>query len=50
MKVKSVNSSAPSSMETETETSAETEIHNNSIDLSTKESFSEGEKEVNGGV
>ena len=37
-------------METETETSAETEICNNSIDLSTKESFSEGKKEVNGGV
>ena len=34
----------------ETETSAETEICNDSIDLSTKESFSEGEKEVNGGV
>ena len=50
VKVKSVNSSAPSDMEKETETSAETEIHNNSIDLSTKESFSEGEKEVNGGV
>ena len=44
-KVKSVNSSAPSDMETETQTSAETEIHNDSIDLS-----SEGEKEVNGGV
>ena len=37
-------------METEAETSAETEIHNDSIDLSTKESFSEGKKEVNGGV
>ena len=49
-KVKIVNSSAPSDMERETETSTETEIHNNSIDLSTKESFSEGEKEVNGGV
>ena len=49
-KVKSVNSSAPSDMETETETSAETEICNDSIDLSTKESFSEGEKDVNGGV
>ena len=50
VKVKIVNSSAPSDMETEKETSAETEIHNHSIDLSTKESFSEGEKEVNGGV
>ena len=50
MKVKSVNSLAPSDMETETETSAETEIHNDSIDLSTKESFSEGKKEVNGGI
>ena len=49
-KIKMVNSSAPSDMEIETETSAETEIHNDSIDLSTKESFSEGEKEVNGGV
>ena len=49
-KVKIVNSSAPSDLETETETSAETEIRNNSIDLSTKESFSEGKKEVNGGV
>ena len=37
-------------METKKETSAETEIRNNSIDLSTKESFSEGVKEVNGGV
>ena len=37
-------------METEKETSAETEIHNDLIDLSTKESFSEGKKEVNGGV
>ena len=34
----------------ETETSAEIEICNDSIDLSTKESFSEGEKEVNGGI
>ena len=50
VKVKMVNSSAPSDMEIETETSAETEICNNSIDLSTKESFSEGKKEVNGGV
>ena len=33
-------------MEIETETSAETEIRNNSIDLSTKEYFSEGEKKV----
>ena len=46
-KVKMVNLSAPSDMEIETETSAETEIHNDSIDLSTKEYFSEGEKEVN---
>ena len=50
VKVKSVNSSAPSDMETEIETSAETEICNDSIDLSTKEYFSEGKKEVNGGV
>ena len=35
-------------METETETSAE--ICHDSIDLRTKESFSEGEKELNGGV
>ena len=49
-KVKMVNPSAPSDMEKETETSAETEIHNDSIDLSTKEYFSEGEKEVNGAV
>ena len=49
-KVKSVNSLAPSDMETETETSSETEIRNDSIDLSTKECFSEGKKEVNGGV
>ena len=48
--VKIVNSSASSDMETEKETSAETEICNDSIDLSIKESFSEGEKEVNGGV
>ena len=48
VKVKSVNSSAPSDRETETE--AETEVHYDSIDLSTKESFSEGKKEVNGGV
>ena len=46
VKVKIVNSSAPSDMETETETSAEIEIHNDSIDLSTKESFTEGKKEV----
>ena len=45
-----VNSSAPSDMEIETETSAETEICNNSIDLSTKDYFSEGKKEVNGAV
>ena len=45
-----VNSSAPSDMEIETETLAQTEIHNDSIDLSTKEYFSEGEKEVNGVV
>ena len=43
-KVKSVKSSAPSDMERETETSAETEICNDSIDLSSKGSFSEGEK------
>ena len=49
-KVKMVNSSAPSDMEIETETSAETEICNDSIDLSSQESFSEGEKEENGGV
>ena len=49
-KVKMVNSSAPSDIEIETETSAETEICNDSIDLSTKEYFSEGEKEVNGAV
>ena len=47
-KVKMVNFSAPSDMEIETETSAETEICNDSIDLSTKEYFSEGKKEVNG--
>ena len=50
VKVKIVNSSAPTDMETEKETSAETEIHNDSIDLSIMESFSEGKKEVNGGV
>ena len=49
-KVKMVNLSAPSDMEIETESSAETEICNDSIDLSTKEYFSEGEKEVNGAV
>ena len=49
-KVKMVNSSAPSDMEIETETSAETEICNDSIDLSSKESFSQGKKEENGGV
>ena len=37
-------------METEKETSAETEIFNDSTDLRIKGSFSEGEKEVNGGV
>ena len=47
---KCVNSSALSYKETEKETSAETEIYNNSIALSTKESFNEGKKEVNGGV
>ena len=50
VKVKSVNSSAPGDMETEIETSAETEICNDLIDLSTKEYFSEGRKEVNGCV
>ena len=48
VKVKMVNSSAPSDMEIETETSAET--CNDSIDLSSKECFSEGKKEENGGV
>ena len=48
--VKMVNLSAPSDMEIETETSAETEIHNDSINLNIKEYFSEGEKEVNGAV
>ena len=48
--MKIVNSSAPSDMETETETLAETEIHKDSVDFRTKESFSEGKKEVNGGV
>ena len=43
-KVKIVNSSASIDMETEKETPAETEICNNSIDLSIKESFSEGKK------
>ena len=47
-KVKTVNLSAPSDMEIETETSAETEICNNSID--SKEYFSEGKKEANGAV
>ena len=49
--MKSVNSLAPSDLETAPESSVETEteIHNNSIDLSTehektKESFSDGEK------
>ena len=50
VKVKIVNLSAPTDMEIETETSAETEICNDSIDLSTKEYFSEGKKEVNGAV
>ena len=36
--------SAPSDMEIETETSAETDICNNSIDLSTKKYFSEAKK------
>ena len=45
-----VNSSARSDMEIETATSAETEIRNDSIDLSTEEYFSEGEQEVNGAV
>ena len=45
-----VNLSAPSDMEIETETSAETEICNDSINLNTKESFSEGKKEVNSAV
>ena len=49
-KVKVVNSSATIDMEMETQKSAETEIHNDSIDLSTKEYFSKGEKEVNGAV
>ena len=43
-KVKTVNLSAPSDMEIETETSAETEINSDLIDLSTKEYFSEGKK------
>ena len=47
--MKIVNSSATSDMETGKEISAETEIHNDSIDLSIIKSFSEGEKEVNGG-
>ena len=50
VKVKMINSSATSDMEIETETSAETEIRTDSTDLSSKESFSEGEKEENGGV
>ena len=55
VKVKSVNSLAPSNLETAPESSVEIEIHNNSIDFSTehektKESFSDGEKVVNGGV
>ena len=55
MKVKSVNSLAVSDLKTAPESSLESEIHNDSIDLSTehkktKESFSDGEKEVNSGV
>ena len=49
-KVETVNLSACSDMEIETKTSAETEICNDSIDLNTKEYFSEGKKEVNGAV
>ena len=48
--MKTVLSSSPSDKEIETETSAETVIHNDSIDFSTKEYFSEGKKEVNGTV
>ena len=55
--MKSVNSLAPSNLETAPESSVETEtdIHNDSIDFSmghekTKESFSDGGKNVNGGV
>ena len=47
MKMKSVNSLAPSDMDTAPESSIETEICNDSIGLSTKESLSDGEKEVN---
>ena len=48
-KVISVNSLAPSDLETAPESSVDTEIHNNSIDFSTehertKESFSDGKK------
>ena len=54
-KVKSVNSLAPSDLETAPESPVATEIHNDSIDFSTehektKESFSDGKKNVNGGV
>ena len=53
--MKSVNSLAPSDLETAPESSVETKIHNDSIDFSTehektKESFSDGERNVNGGV
>ena len=53
--MKSVNSLAPSDLEIAPESSVETEIRNDSIDFSmkhekTKESFSDGKKNVNGGV
>ena len=48
--MKSVNSLAPSDIETAAESSVETEVCNDSIDLSTKKYFSDGKKEVNGGV
>ena len=53
--VKSVNSLAPSDLETAPESLVETEIHNDSIDFSmehekTKESFSDGKQNVDGGV
>ena len=47
MKMKSVNSLVPSDVDIVPESSIETEICNDSIDLSTKESLSDGEKEVN---
>ena len=52
-KVKSVNSLAVSDLETAPESSLESEIRNDSIDLcteheKTKESFSDGKKDVNG--